>query len=449
VEPELTSIKKWISENKITEVECITPDITGVARGKIIPASKFLDDEVMRIPESIYGQTVSGEYPDEDAKVTDPTDKDMYLRPDPATIRQVPWAKDPTASVIHDAFNAAGEPIGTSPRYILRKVLALFEAKGLAPVVAPELEFYLVAPSHDPDVPLKRPVGRSGRPETGRQSYSIDAVNEFDPLFEELYDFADAQRLDIETLIHEVGAGQMEINFLHGDPLQLADQVFIFKRTVRESALRHEVYATFMAKPYAYEPGSAMHIHQSVVDKRSSRNIFVRGDGENSEAFLHYIGGLQRYLPQATALFAPFVNSYRRMTRFSTAPINVHWGYDNRTVGLRVPYSAPAARRVENRLPGADVNPYLVIATTLACGWLGMEEKIEPTAPIDSSAYDLPYQLPRNLEQALHKLYNSKALRGVLGDAFVDLFCAVKEKEHETFLKVISPWEREHLLLTV
>jgi glutamine synthetase len=445
----METIKAWINQNKITEVECLTPDMTGIARGKIIPASKFLAEKEMRIPEAIYAQTVSGEYPDDEGELLDPTDKDMYLHPDSSTIRLVPWAKDPTASVIHDAFDGAGKPIEIGPRYILRRVLDLYKQKGWEPIVAPELEFYLVAQQHDPDIPLKPPVGRSGRPETGRQSYSIDAVNEFDPLFEELYDFCDAQGLDIETLIHEVGAGQMEINFLHGNPLLLADQVFLFKRTVREVALRQNVYATFMAKPMAFEPGSAMHIHQSVVSASGGQNIFVKPDGSNSDLFLHYIGGLQKYLPKAMLLFAPFVNSYRRTTRFSTAPINVQWGYDNRTVGLRVPYSAPQARRVENRLPGADANPYLVLAATLAAGWLGMEEKLKPTEPLSTSAYDLPYELPRSIEQAILELQGSKPLREVLGSKFVDVCCAVKEKEYETFLKVISSWEREHLLLTV
>ena len=446
----METIKAWINQNKITEVECLTPDMTGIARGKIIPASKFLAEKEMRIPEAIYAQTVNGDYPDDDdGTLLDPTDKDMYLRPDSSTIRLVPWAKDPTCSVIHDAFNGDGKPIEIGPRYILRRVLDLYKDKGWEPIIAPELEFYLVAQQADPDIPLKPPIGRSGRPETGRQSYSIDAVNEFDPLFEELYDFCDAQGLDVETLIHEVGAGQMEINFLHGNPLALADQVFLFKRTVREVALRQNVYATFMAKPMAFEPGSAMHIHQSVVSAVSGQNIFVKPDGSNSDQFLHYIGGLQKYLPQAMLMLAPFVNSYRRTTRFSTAPINVQWGYDNRTVGLRVPYSPPQARRVENRLPGADANPYLVLAATLAAGWLGIEEKIAPTEALQTSAYDMPYQLPRNIEQAIHELQGCQSLRQTLGGKFIDTFCAVKDKEYETFLRVISSWEREHLLLAV
>ena len=180
------------------------------------------------------------------------------------------------------------------------------------------------------------PVGRSGRPETGRQAYGIDAVNEFDPLFEEIYDFCEAQEIDIDTLAHEAGAAQMEINFNHGDAMDLADQAFLFKRTVRQTALRHKVYATFMAKPLADEPGSAMHLHQSVVDRRTARNLFAQKSGADSALFRSHIAGLQRYLPAAMPLLAPNVNSYRRLLPWSDAPINVHWGLDNRTVGLRV-----------------------------------------------------------------------------------------------------------------
>ena len=175
-----------------------------------------------------------------------------------------------------------------SCRHVLRRVLKLYEAKGWKPLVAPELEFYLVKKNIDPDYPLEPPIGRSGRPETGRQSYGIDAVNEFDPIFEEVYDHCEAMGLDVDTLAHEAGAAQIEINFNHGDPLDLADQVLIFKRTVRETAMRHDVYATFMAKPMQNEPGSAMHLHQSVNDAKTGRNLFATKDGGNSDLFLSY-----------------------------------------------------------------------------------------------------------------------------------------------------------------
>ena len=181
----------------------------------------------------------------------------------------------------------------------------LYEAHGWEPVVAPELEFFLVEPNVDSDYPLKPPVGRSGRPEIGRQAYSIAAVNEFDPLFDDMYSFCEAQDIEIDTLIHEAGAAQMEINLLHGYPMSLADQAFLFKRTAREAAMRHKMYATFMAKPMAKEPGSAMHLHQSIIDAKTRKNIFSNADGSPSALFFGHIAGLQKYLPGAMSLFAP------------------------------------------------------------------------------------------------------------------------------------------------
>ena len=320
---------------------------------------------------------------------------------------------------------------------------------GWDPVVAPELEFYLVEQNKDADYPLRPPVGRSGRAEPGRQSYSIAAVNEFDPLFDDIYQFCEDQDIEIDTLIHEDGPAQMEINLIHGQPLDLADQAFLFKRTAREAALRHKMYATFMAKPHAKEPGSAMHIHQSVVDVKSRKNIFSNPDGTPSTLFFNHIGGLQRYLPAAMALFCANVNSYRRLTRYLSAPINVHWGYDNRTAGLRVPMSDAQARRVENRVGGADANPYIAIAASLACGYLGMTEGIQPSDPIVGSAHDLPFGLPRSLDEALRELRACEPLVKLLGEPFIEAFTIVKEAEYEVFLQVISSWEREHLLLNV
>ena len=422
--------------------------MAGVARGKLVPAAKYVEEEGLRLPESIFLQTVTGEYPDDDSAIN-PSEIDIVLKADPSTIRVVPWAAEPTAQVIHDCFYSDGRPVTMSPRYVLRSVLELYAAQGWEPVLAPELEFFLVEPNIDSDYPLKPPVGRSGRPEIGRQSYSIAAVNEFDPLFDDVYTFCEAQEIEIDTLIHEAGAAQMEINLLHGYPMSLADQAFLFKRTAREAALRHKMYATFMAKPMAKEPGSAMHLHQSIVDVKTRQNIFSQADGTPTQLFFSHIAGLQKYLPAAMSLFAPNVNSYRRITPHNSAPINVHWGYDNRTAGLRVPMSSPAARRVENRLGGADANPYLAIAASLACGYLGMMEGIKPTEPLSGSAYLLPIQLPRTLAEALRLLRECRPLVELFGERFVQAYSAVKDSEYEAFLKVISAWEREHLLLNV
>jgi glutamine synthetase len=444
-----TDIHQFFRERGISEVEAIIPDMAGIARGKIMPAEKFTAEEGMKLPESIFLQTVTGDYPHETGDTVSPAEIDIVLKPDTKTVREVPWTAEPTAQVIHDCFYADGRRVTMAPRHVLRHVLELYAQHGWEPVVAPELEFYLIEPNIDADYPLKPPVGRSGRAEAGRQSYSIAAVNEFDPLFDDMYAFCERQNIEIDTLIHEDGPAQMEINLLHGDPLDLADQAFLFKRTAREAALRHKMYTTFMAKPHAAEPGSAMHIHQSVVDKKTRQNVFSNKDGTPSQLFFAHIGGLQKYLPAAMALFAPNVNSYRRINRSQVAPINVHWGYDNRTAGLRVPVSGPESRRIENRIGGADANPFLAIAASLACGYLGMIENMQPTEPVTGSAHDLPFGLPRSLDIAVRRLRESKVLTQVLSEPFVQAYTLVKEAEHEVFLQVISSWEREHLLLNV
>jgi glutamine synthetase len=444
-------LEQWLNEHRVTEIECLVPDLTGVARGKILPREKFTEDRGMRLPEAIVGMGVTGEFPQEGPyyDVIRPTDRDMHLRPDPSTVRIVPWATDPTAQVIHDCYDAEGNLVPFAPRSVLRNVCDLYAGKGWRPVVAPELEFYLVARNTDPDMPLKPPIGRSGRAETSRQAYSIDAVNEFDPLFEDVYAYCEKMGLNVDTLIHEIGAGQMEINFFHDHPLGLADEVFLFKRTVREAALRHDMFATFMAKPIAGEPGSAMHVHQSIVGAVTGQNIFSNPDGTASREFYWFIGGLQKYIPAAMALFAPYVNSYRRLSRNTAAPINIQWGTDNRTVGIRSPLASPAARRIENRVIGADANPYVALAATLACGWLGMTQQIEPTNECKGDAYLGEYQLPRSLGEALQLLRDEADLRAVLGTDFITVYTEVKEIEYAEFMKVISPWEREHLLLHV
>ncbi len=297
-------LERFLDENRVDEIECLVPDLTGVARGKILPRTKFTQERGMRLAESVLAMTVTGEAPDSDEydAIISANDYDMELLADPTTVCMVPWALEPsrTAQIIHDCYFADGQLVDFAPRSVLRRVRELYTQEGLAPVVAPELEFYLIAQNTDPDFPLAPPIGRSGRAETSRQHYSIDAVNEFDPLFEDIYKWCEIMGLEVDTLIHEIGAGQMEINFLHGDPLDLADRVFYFKRTLREAALRHKMYATFMAKPMANEPGSAMHIHQSIV-RIPGRGVpaLHRGPAEISACRDGLPGALCELLPPA------------------------------------------------------------------------------------------------------------------------------------------------------
>ncbi|MDF7675670.1 glutamine synthetase family protein [Neisseriaceae bacterium ESL0693] len=440
-------INDWLDKHHITEIECMVPDMTGIPRGKIIPRHKYDPQEGIRMAEAVFTQTVTGNYPEEN--FSPETDPDMRLLPDADTLRLVPWASEPTAQIIHDAQRFDGSAIDIAPRNVLKRVLKAYEKLGLQAILAPEMEFYLVQIQPDEDLPLAPPVGRTRRTEAGRQSFSIDAMNDYDDIFDVMYDWCEQQNIGLDTLIHEMGPAQLEINLDHGDPLLLADQVFLFKRTIREVAIRNNMYATFMAKPMQGEPGSAMHLHQSVIDRQTGRNIFSDEHGQSTDLFFNHIAGLQTYLPAAMPFLAPFVNSYRRLSRFSSAPINLEWGYDNRTCGLRVPMASAQARRVENRLAGVDANPYLAFAASLGAGLLGMQQGLKPTEPLNSSAYNKQQNLPRHLDDAVEELLKCEPLHALLGSHFVRCYAAIKETEFEEFFEVISPWERRYLLLQV
>jgi glutamine synthetase len=439
--------QEFIANRRVDEVECIIGDIAGVARGKAMPANKFAKQTSYFLPNSIFLQTITGEWADNPFDAF--TEPDMILEPDWSTATAAPWTADVTLQIIHDAKDQQGNPVPFAPRNVLRRVVSLYEKQGWRPVVAPEMEFFLTARNIDPNMPVQPPMGRSGRRAAGKQAYSMSAVDEYGKVIDDIYDFAEAQGLEIDGILQEGGAGQIELNLAHGDPVRLADDVFFFKRLIREAALRHDCFATFMAKPIAGEPGSAMHIHTSVVDIKTGKNIFAGPKGLETEAFMNFIGGLQNHLGAGVALLAPYVNSYRRYVPDFAAPINLEWGRDNRTTGLRVPISGSAARRIENRLPGMDCNPYLGIAATLACGYLGLMEKREPRPEFIGSAYIDSDEIPVNMGDALDMLDEDYALKEVLGIEFCKVYDSVKRNEYKEFLQVISPWEREHLLLNV
>ena len=440
--------REYLEGKRLDEVECIIPDLPGIARGKAVPATKFARQEYFHLPDSIFYQTITGEWGDA-AGADGFIEKDMILRPDISTATAAPWTGDWTLQVIHDAFDRDGSPVEYSPRNVLKRVVDLYRAQGWEPVVAPEMEFFLVARNLDPAHEIKPMMGRSGRPAAARQAYSMTAVDEFGPVIDDIYDFAEAQGFEIDGITQEGGAGQLEINLIHGDPVRLADEVFYFKRLIREAALRHDCYATFMAKPIANEPGSAMHIHHSVLDATTGKNIFSGPQGGETDAFYHFIAGMQNHMPDALAVIAPYVNSYRRYVKDHAAPINLEWGRDNRTTGIRVPLSGPASRRVENRLAGMDCNPYLGIAASLACGYLGLMEQKKPKAEFKGDAYDGDGDIPQVLGSALDLFEEATTLHEVLGPEFARVYAIVKRAEYEEFLHVISPWEREHLLMNV
>ena len=447
----ISELKEWLKKYKISEVECIFPDMAGSSKGKILPVERFIksiDENSLKLADSVFGQTVSGKWVYE-SEIIDYVEEDLHMVPDMSTIRKIPWNKEPTAQILCDLHYSTNEPSEIAPRQVLKNIIRLLDEKNLKAVVAPELEFYLCEQNLDPDLPLKTPVGKSGRRESGSRVFGIDAVNEFDELTDQIYDYCELMEIGVDTLVHEAGPSQIEINLNHGDPLALADQAFMFKRAVRQVALQHGIHATFMAKPYQGQPGSSMHIHQNLFAKNDNSNLFCDIDGNNTKEFLYFIGGLQTYLPDAMLLFAPYVNSYRRFVIDASAPINTHWGIENRTVAFRVPSSQANARRIENRIPGADTNPYLAIAASLACGYLGLNEKIEPEKPIAGDAFERRHNIPKYLPDALKRLKVSNGLAEVLGKEFITLYTEIKQTEHDAYQNVISAWEREHLLLNV
>ena len=454
------SLESWLSKlpdactdyldgRAVEEVEIVIPDLAGTSRGKAMLAQKFQPDNSFFLPVSLFYQTISGEYVEMEIE-NQWLENDIVLIPDLSTASAVPWSSAPTLQIICDMQHREGGPLEIAPRNVLRRVLELYEQRGLHPIVAPELEFYLTKQNDDPNEPIMPATGRSGRKGFSRQVFSMAAVDEYGSVVDTIYDFADQQGLQIDSVIQEGGAAQIEINLQHGDPMNLADQVFYFKRTIREAALKNGVFATFMAKPMRDEPGSAMHLHQSVLNSKTGKNIFSNEDGSASDAFLHFIGGSQKYLMQSVPLLAPYVNSYRRITvEGQSAPANLEWAADNRTTGLRVPHSNPQARRVENRVIGMDCNPYLAIAASLACGLLGMQQQLTPRDEAVNEVWEVEDALPSSLNAALGLFQDATEVWEVLGPEFCKLYLDIKRAENEEYQREISPWERRYLLLHV
>ncbi|MBB4011831.1 glutamine synthetase family protein [Niveibacterium umoris] len=429
------------------DVACVFPDVNAIPRGKIRPARDFKAGAELRIAEAIGLHTVDGNYPDDD--ITGDSDQDVRLVPDLRSLRLLPW-RPSRAIAIHDAVHFDGRPSDFAARSVLLRVLEAFEARGLHAVVAPEIEFYLFERNDRIEAGFEAPRGRGGVIEQSPAGYSLAAADEHAAFWDELGVALEGLGVRTDTWLHEVGQSQYELNLLHGDPLDVADQVIYFKMALREVAARHGLLAVFMAKPVAGQPGSSMHLHQSVVDA-AGRNIFADpASGADTEAFSAYIGGLQRYMPDFMLIFAPFINSWRRYVHGSQAPVNLEWAEDNRTVALRVPSSGPVARRVENRLAGSDANPYLAIAASLACGLRGIEEGLARRPSIgDRSGYTFPRELPLGIEAALLTLGASVPAAEMLGAGFVRAYCGVKQTEFDAFMAEVGAWERRHLALQV
>ncbi|WP_177412195.1 glutamine synthetase family protein [Pseudomonas cavernae] len=407
-------------------------------------AEGFLEGRRLQLARGVLLQCIMGGYPPASFYGSD--DGDLALNADPAQIHRLPWSDSPRALAICDADELDGRSSGLSTRALLKRVIANYAARGLAPVVATELEFFVFAPNSDPQQPFQPPLGLDGRREAGYSAFSVASNSGLRPFFEEVYRCMAALGLPRDTFMHEMGVSQFEINLLHGDPLLLADQTFLFKHLLKEVALKHGLIVVCMAKPLAKTPGSSMHIHQSVVEQDSGRNIFSDAAGEATPAFYHFIGGQQAALADFTLLFAPNVNSYQRLCHPYASPNNACWSHDNRAAGLRIPASSPVARRVENRLPGADANPYLALAASLAAGLYGIEQELQPSKPIQG-VFEVPDELslPCTMHAAIERLKRSQLARELFGSEFIEGYIATKTLELTSFFDEITPWERRVL----
>ncbi|MEE3278935.1 MAG: glutamine synthetase family protein [Pseudomonadota bacterium] len=443
----MTTAEEWLASRKIDLVECLVPDIHGVSKGKIVPAEDLAKGGI-RLPEAIFGQDVIGGW-SENHDLFDVADIDMLLIPDATTLIEQPWSTTKTAQCICDCETLEGAASTIAPRTILKHILELFHVKNLNPVVAQEAEFYLVEKNSDPTKPIQAATGTSGRQQKTPRSFQTEALAEFSPFLERLYEYSKGHDIETAGVVSEMGCGQLEINFRHGDPLRSADGMFNFKRIARQAAMEQGYHATFLSKPMSHEPGSAMHLHQSIVEAVSGDNLFSDNDGEYSEQFYAYLGGLQRYTPHVMAFLAPYVNSYRRFEDAESCPTNTQWGIDNRTTGFRIPRSNADSTRIENRIPGSDTNSYLAIAASLACGYLGIQEGLRPSKPIIESAWDLERTLPRSLHESLELLLQCEPIIDLLGERFVNVFVDLKARELSEFSSTVTTWERQHLLLTV
>jgi len=436
----------------IESVQLVVTDANGVARGKNLAREELgaFYSQGRNVAGSILGLDVTGEDVVETGLVWEVGDADQLCRPVAGSLTAAPWLSRPSAQVLASMFELDGRPAAADPRHALARVIARAVERGYVPVVAAELEFYLLT---------REPGGRpqptagllSGAHRERIDAYGLGRLDDMAPLFDELYAAARAQGLPVRTLMSEYAPGQFEITLEHRpDALRSIDETMLFKRAVRGVAARHGCIACFMAKPFAERAGSGLHLHASLADAAGS-NLFASADPAGTPLLHHAIGGLRATLAEAMAVWAPHANSYRRFRSMSYAPVAPTWGINNRTVSLRVPAGPPATRHVEHRVAGADANPYLVAAVVLAGMLLGIEQGIEPGPPVEGNGYaqSRPGAMPAHWPDALDQAARSAFLAEALGPEFLGIFLAIKRRECEKFGALVSDRDYEWYLDSV
>jgi len=449
----LREIADFIAQNPDLKVlEAFVIDVNGVPRGKWIPRERAEDVLCtgMALPRSVYALDVWGRDVNEAGLATGTGDPDGICLPVSGTLKRVTWLERPTAQVLLGMQDPQGGGFYADPRQVLANVLARFKKKKLTPVVATELEFYFIDPVRSALDPVRPPNTREGRWHTGQtQVLSIAELQEYEHVFDDIATACRAQNVPADTTLRENGPGQYEINLNHvPDALRAADYAVLLKRIVKGVARKHDLDATFMAKPYGRQAGSGMHVHFSLLDEQG-RNVFV---GENGPAdnLLYAVGGMLDTMADSIAIFSPHANSFRRLTPSEHAPTYASWGFDNRSAAVRVITANREATRIEHRVAGADSNPYLVLAMILSAALEGMEQARHPGGPVSGDDHDSDHaSLPTNWDYALQLLRKSDFAATALGAKYRDLYSACKHQELAEFALRVTDVEYDAYIKTV
>ncbi|SFA94965.1 glutamate--putrescine ligase [Poseidonocella pacifica] len=421
-------------------------DLNGQMRGKRLP---FMDQEkldagAVRMPLSVLNVDIRGADIDDSPLVFESGDADGVLLPTGRGPLPMPWLTHASALVPLWMFREDGSPFAGDPRHALESVLARYAERGLRVEAATEMEFYLV---DDEGGVLRSPANPvTGRPLQGTAILSLRQLDSFDAFFTDLYEACAEMDIPADSAISEAGVGQFEINLIHRDAMVAADDAWLFKTLVKGMARRHGMAATFMAKPYQDEPGNGMHVHFSVLDAEG-RNIFDDGGPKGTEALLHAVAGCLATMRPSTLIFAPHENSYDRLVPGAHAPTGAGWAYENRTAAIRIPGGSHKARRIEHRVSGGDVNPYLALAAILGAALIGLEDAETPPEPITGNAYeyDLP-QLASDWKIAVRLFESDPRIRRIFSPELIENFVMTKRQEI-TLLSALPPEQHWPLYL--
>ncbi len=432
-------------------LEAFVVDVNGIARGKWVPADRI--SEIMMkgvaLPRSVYALDVWGcDVPDAGLAVGT-GDPDGICMPVPNTLLPVTWLTRPTTQVLLSMREQNGTPFFADPRQVLARVCDFYKRQKLTPVLAAELEFYLIDRRRTTRDPVSPPSSNEGRWQGWQtQVLSIAELHSFEPLLADIFHACERQNLPADTVVRENGPGQYEVNLKHvADPLAAADHAFLLKRIVKGVARQHGLDATFMAKPYGDLAGSGMHVHMSILDEHG-RNIMADENGAPSAHLHHVVGGMLGTMSDTMLLLAPHANSFRRLTPANHAPTNLTWGLDNRSASIRV-ITAGTSTRVEHRVAGADCNPYLAIAGILAGGLHGLRGQIDPGPPIKGEEREGHATLPINWDDAIDAFDASDVLGEYLGLDYQDLYSACKRQEQAEFRRRVTDVEYDAYLQSV